>query len=142
MRTYTDPLALTTTAPRVMEFVVADLAEAARFWNPLMGFLGWTRTDDGIGALVYEGGNTAVVFVTGDAWDQAVNERRRVNPFAHLAFDLHSHEELASLRASLARRADTEVGTLRRVLDGERWVWTLDVRDPSGLDVEVRCPAC
>ncbi len=126
---------------RTVEFVVADLAAAARFWDALMAFLGWRRVDDGIGALVYEGGNAAVIFTSGESWDQAQNEAQRVSPFAHLAFELQTADELHSLRESLCRRAGFAVGEPQHVLEGGSWRRTFTCRDPNGLDVEVRCPA-
>lgn len=126
---------------RTREFVVADLAAAAHFWDFLMAFLGWRRVDDGMGAIVYTGGSTAVIFSSGTEWDQAQNDAQRVSAFAHLAFDLQTDEELTSLRASLCRRAGIRVSEPQHVLDGEAWRRAFMFRDPNGLDVEVRCPA-
>lgn len=130
-----------TTHTRVRDFIVSDLAAAERFWAPLMAFLGWTRADDGIGALVFEGGSSAVMFTAGEVWDQAANELHRVTPFAHLAFGVHSLDELHSLAASLQTRAGTDTRGPRPVRENDAWLYTLSFRDPNGLDVEVRCPA-
>lgn len=123
---------------RTKEFVVADLEVAARFWDPLMAFLGWRRADDGIGAVVYEGGSAAVVFTSGEVWDRAVNEEHRVNAFAHLAFDLRTREELESLAASLEEHTTTPVFGPRPVIADGRPLAVMDFQDPNGLDVEVR----
>ena len=48
-----------------------------------MLYLGWTRVDDGIGAVVYENGRRAVIFTSGDRWDMVLNDAQRVSPFAH-----------------------------------------------------------
>ncbi len=125
----------------VREFVVTDLTAAERFWVPLMAFLGWERADDGIGALLFEGGRTAVLFSAGEVWDQAANELHRVTPFAHLAFGVHSLDELHSLAGSLETRAGVHTRGPRPIREGDRWLYALTFRDPNGLDVEVRCPA-
>ena len=120
---------------------VCNLEAVAPFWDPLMAFLGWRRADDGIGAVVYEGRSAAVLFTSGEVWDQAHNEVQRSNAFAHLAFDVAGYDELASLARSLDARAAVPSYGPRRVFERGRWLWALGFRDPNGLDVEVRCPA-
>lgn len=127
-------------AVRTKEFVVADPAATARFWDPLMRFLGWRRADDGIGAVVYEGGSAAIIFTSGDAWDRAANDLQRVSAFAHAAFDVRDPDELACLARSLERRAATVVDGPRPALVDGRWLHVLGFRDPDGLEIEVRCP--
>ena len=125
---------------RAKEFVLEDLSAVARFWDPLMAYLGWTRADDGIGAVVYENGRSAIIFTSGHRWDMVLNDAQRVSPFAHLVFDLQSVEELIALAASLRCQTGVEIVGPRTLMEGERWQWSVSFGDPNGLDIEVRCP--
>lgn len=120
-----------------LDINVRDLAEAQRFWSPLLLALGYTRYQTWDAGFSYRLGSTYLVFVQTDEQFLSAGYHRKRIGLNHLAFSVATTQQLDELRAMLQDAGARELYTEQFPHAGSDTTYTAYFEDPNRIKIEL-----
>ena len=123
-----------------IELYVASLEASMKFWQGLLGFFGYAKSQEWEQGLSYKLDDTYIVLVQVEPEYLAPSYHRKRVGLNHLALHAASREQVDEITSWVSRSGHRVLYQDRHPFAGGPFYYALYCEDPNGIKVEVVAP--